>query len=369
MLRLSTSDVDLLEAALHTLLSPLAYDRIEHWADAVLQVFQPLFQFDQALFGHALGGTIVAQGYGDRTAEAARTYAEHFWTVDPGMTELRKIRHLEVYHRDDIYDRHAQNSAEIFADWCTPNKLLDPAGMSVDLGMVYPAALHIYHDTESHRQFGKRGLALLRLLLPAYKAGVLTAVRFQNRSATLLAQIDDAAEGLALAGIDGGIQHCNRRLTDYLANDAQAAALRREIASVAGAAAAIARGRDGKSHLASPAPPVWHDVQTRSAKYRLRAVLLGPAAIAADPVVIVAVERLGSAPISNTVLAERYRLTPREIQVARRIADGMSNAQLGSTLGIRPATARRHTERVYEKLGVHSRAQVAAMLSRPTEGG
>lgn len=191
MLRLSTSDVDLLEAALHTLLSPLAYDRIEQWADAVLRVFQPLFQFDQALFGLALGGTLVAQGYGERTAEAARTYAEHFWTVDPGMTELRKIRRLEVYHRDDIYDRHAQKSAEIFADWCTPNKLLDPAGMSVDLGMVYPAALHIYHDTESHRRFGKRGLALLRLLLPAYKAGVLTAVRFQNRSATLLAQIDD----------------------------------------------------------------------------------------------------------------------------------------------------------------------------------
>ena len=53
-------------------------------------------------------------------------------------------------------------------------------------------------------------------------------------------------------------------------------------------------------------------------------------------------------------------LTPREQEVAVRVARGDTNAQIARALVIAPRTAMRHVEHVMAKLGVHSRAQIAA---------
>ncbi|HEX6965176.1 MAG TPA: helix-turn-helix transcriptional regulator [Gemmatimonadaceae bacterium] len=58
----------------------------------------------------------------------------------------------------------------------------------------------------------------------------------------------------------------------------------------------------------------------------------------------------------------RKRLTTREMEVVRLLARGLSNAEVARRLEISTHTARRHTERVLFKLGVHSRAQVAARM-------
>jgi DNA-binding NarL/FixJ family response regulator len=58
----------------------------------------------------------------------------------------------------------------------------------------------------------------------------------------------------------------------------------------------------------------------------------------------------------------RFRLTSREADVARLLARGESNARIASLLAISPHTARRHTEAVMLKLGVHSRAAVGSAL-------
>ncbi|HEX2778174.1 MAG TPA: helix-turn-helix transcriptional regulator [Gemmatimonadaceae bacterium] len=58
----------------------------------------------------------------------------------------------------------------------------------------------------------------------------------------------------------------------------------------------------------------------------------------------------------------RLRLTTREADVARLLAQGQSNARIASLLAISPHTARRHTEAVMLKLGVHSRAAVGPAL-------
>jgi DNA-binding CsgD family transcriptional regulator len=53
-------------------------------------------------------------------------------------------------------------------------------------------------------------------------------------------------------------------------------------------------------------------------------------------------------------------LSPREREVAALVARGLTNRQLAAALGIAPRTANRHVEHVLTKLGVHSRAEVAA---------
>ena len=54
------------------------------------------------------------------------------------------------------------------------------------------------------------------------------------------------------------------------------------------------------------------------------------------------------------------RLTPQEVQVARFVAEGLSNAELAGRLYISPKTAAVHVSNILAKLGMASRTEVAA---------
>jgi pimeloyl-ACP methyl ester carboxylesterase/DNA-binding CsgD family transcriptional regulator len=54
------------------------------------------------------------------------------------------------------------------------------------------------------------------------------------------------------------------------------------------------------------------------------------------------------------------RLSKRETEIAILIAGGLSNRQIANELCISPATAERHVSNIFNKLGYHSRAQIAA---------
>ena len=53
-------------------------------------------------------------------------------------------------------------------------------------------------------------------------------------------------------------------------------------------------------------------------------------------------------------------LTPREIEVLSLVADGLSRDAIAKQLYISPKTVGTHVERVFTKLGVHTRAQAVA---------
>jgi DNA-binding CsgD family transcriptional regulator len=57
-------------------------------------------------------------------------------------------------------------------------------------------------------------------------------------------------------------------------------------------------------------------------------------------------------------------LSARETEVAQLIAAGFATKEIAFRLGISRHTARHHTERVFAKLGVRTRASVAALCSR-----
>jgi DNA-binding CsgD family transcriptional regulator len=59
-------------------------------------------------------------------------------------------------------------------------------------------------------------------------------------------------------------------------------------------------------------------------------------------------------------------LTPREFAVARLIADGLTNGEIATELGIASKTASAHVEHILAKLGLTRRAEVAAWASRIT---
>ena len=56
-------------------------------------------------------------------------------------------------------------------------------------------------------------------------------------------------------------------------------------------------------------------------------------------------------------------LTPHELQVALLVADGLTNREVAAALFLSPKTIEHHLSIIYRKLGLRSRAQLAALLA------
>lgn len=57
-------------------------------------------------------------------------------------------------------------------------------------------------------------------------------------------------------------------------------------------------------------------------------------------------------------------LTPREVEVLVRVAEGEDTRLIAAGMRIAPSTARTHVQRVLMKLGVGSRLEAAALAAR-----
>jgi DNA-binding response OmpR family regulator len=66
--------------------------------------------------------------------------------------------------------------------------------------------------------------------------------------------------------------------------------------------------------------------------------------------------------LSDEELRERFNLTPRQIEVARLVSEGCSNAEIAQRLQMSYFTARNHTEQIFLKLGVPGRAAIGAIM-------
>jgi DNA-binding CsgD family transcriptional regulator len=391
---LTSADAARLGATLTALLSPLAYSKAEDWRREVLAQCQTLLGADQAFFILMQPGEVAVQTTDARTQDALDAYAAYYWQVDPGVTERRKRLGLEVYTRGMVYDESHLGRTEIFADWALPHRLLDPLVACADDAGVpgafadapIPPTLAFYKEREDGLRFGERGIGLLELLLPAFKASVGTAVRLGEARGRLAAVVDGLAEGVALCDVTGRVLHRNPSLTRSLAEEPESGLLEAEIrrAAVVAARSTLPRrsgtktagafgGRARRSGLTEAGgqtgaiAPVG-EVATPSARYRVRATHVGEMLFGGGAVVTVLVERLVH-PRSEaarrrkvTVLTTQYRLTPREATVALLLADGKANTGIAVALGVTPYTARRHTERVLKKLNVHSRSAVASVV-------
>lgn len=84
--------------------------------------------------------------------------------------------------------------------------------------------------------------------------------------------------------------------------------------------------------------------------------------IGSQPLVVVVVEHADVQASVAAVLRQRYGLTDRELEVVHELAAGRSVRGVGEQLGMSEHTARHHTERVYRKVGVHTRAALGERL-------
>ena len=59
-----------------------------------------------------------------------------------------------------------------------------------------------------------------------------------------------------------------------------------------------------------------------------------------------------------------HELTPQELQVALLVAEGATNKEVGRRLFLSPKTIETHLGRVYRKVNVRSRTELASLLAR-----
>jgi DNA-binding CsgD family transcriptional regulator len=84
-----------------------------------------------------------------------------------------------------------------------------------------------------------------------------------------------------------------------------------------------------------------------------------------EPAFTGALMRAGDAPcLGAPEPTDRPRLSQRELEVAMMICEGLPDKVIAHRLGVEPSTVRTYLKRIFDKLGVHRRSGIAAMLAR-----
>jgi DNA-binding CsgD family transcriptional regulator len=360
-LTLSSSDLAQIETAITTLVSPLGFEDVTAWRKASRVAVQRAVSADRSTGMLPCAGEPLGESDPD-LLPAITDYVSYYHTLDDGLQVRRRELGLEVCHWSAVYDMHDLVRTEIYNDFSHPNGLLDGTGLVYDIDPALPpAALLMYHERESSKPFGDRGLALLRLLMPAFKAGVETCLRLTAQRAMLGQLFDTMESALACFDGEGHLVQQNSAMTTLLGAEHERERLFAEMRGVAAAAGTSIR-HAARHERHGAAAPAWCELKTRTGHYKVSASLLPPGFFALQPMIEVAVERVHARQRSDVELQATFRLTPREIDVARLLATRHGAAEIATTLGVSVHTARRHIEHVLMKLGVHSRGEVRRAL-------
>lgn len=368
---LSSHDQAQLAATLEALLSPLASPSREDWYRRITPELRQLFRGDTTLIVSQVEG--VARHFSaDAPTLAAQLTARsdfrrgEFHIRDPAVDEglvVQRRRSMAVFTStllDRLLGGGLYQRSTFYNDICVPNGARATLGLRVT-GPEGETLLGVNCERPALDLLSEDTLALLTLVLPAFRAGLEILNRLELSRATLATTLDTVTDGMLIVGIAEGLElYRNRALVTMLADEPERDALEQRTLRLArGVRALFARAE----RPTSPSSPAIDEVTTARAHYLLRASYLVPGPFSSGGAVLVAVQ----APVlmlpDVATLRARFRLTQREAEIALGLARGATDAELARTLGISPHTVRHHGESVFAKLGVHSRKALALHLA------
>lgn len=361
---LSSADLEKLAHAVQLLVSPLDHESVDHWRSAVNRHLRQLLCADTA--GFLLPVETGLAMYSDEHDPRALAPFNEFqpplladgrtvWEegVRAGVTTVKRAY-------GPAFDRFLRSA--YYNDYAAANRAHDTIGATIPVGSVAPdavASLHFWHERPVGRLFGERELALLRLLFPAFRAGVEAQVRWGNERANLLSGLDALEQAVVVFDRAGTRLHQTCAATAMLEADPEGATLDLEMHATM---RAIRSAAASASDFITGAVACARKVQTSSARYAVRGCVYGGPLRGSGTYLLVSLERLSPNRRQATDLQKAFGLTKAELRVAALLADGRTNAEIARQLGVTEHTTRRHTERILQKMGIHSRAQVAVWM-------
>jgi DNA-binding CsgD family transcriptional regulator len=354
---------DALRAAFAVLLSPLDSIDAQTWRGEVGRTLCDLLGADRSSFQLEMPGVplLYSEDYSQSTLDA---YVDYYKDIDIGR-QRRDALGAEVWNRWLLHGRDLRNfwESEIHRDFLVPNRILDSMGLTVKVrGASMPATLFFHRDKPGTAEFGERGVALLSMLLPAFKAGVRDIVRYSQQRESLTSHLDDLTTGIRIYDLDGSVVHQNPAFTAALAADDMRERLEKAIADILVALVELSSER-GNTGAALAGDRVTQEIHTNTASYQVRGSFLGRELLGAERRIAISLDRLPpDTPLSDRSLQERFGLTPRELEIARRLAHGQSTKDVAYACGISIHTTRRHSEKIFAKLGVRNRSQLGLKL-------
>jgi DNA-binding CsgD family transcriptional regulator len=304
---------------------------------------------------------IYSEDYSQKTLD---TYVGYYAAIDIGRQRRDELGH-EVWNRTLLHgtDLREFRKSEINRDFLVPNGIMDSMGITVELSdPTKHATIFLHGSTAGTEAFGERGLALLRLLAPAFKAGVRDLLQNSRQRASLAAHLDSLTEGMRIYDLDGKIVHQNPAFAAAIQGDHSTQKIQKGIEEVIQPLVMFGHERqDNPAALAGRR--VSLEVHTHYASYDVRGYFMGAGLFDSNPRIAVTIQKLPpSTVLSDRGLHERFGLTTRELEITRRLAQGQSTKEIASACGISLHTARRHTEKIFSKLGVRNRSQIGPRL-------
>jgi DNA-binding NarL/FixJ family response regulator len=357
---LSPTDRRQLHRASETMLRPFEHAMPIDYLKAIAAEVRPLLGAFAAVSGSRGPDGTVTIGSDDWPAETLEDFAR--WKLRDAGTERAIAAGLEACSMrrmiDGDWDTYEQDP--MVRGWYKPNQVHDAAAYLLHWPEDDALVMVEWHGrTFGTPRLGEEGEWILSMLLPSLKAGTRLLYSLGRHRHRLAADMDALGVAMWVCERDGRVLHQSAAVGRILDGDP-------ESLQVLEAVSLVARGvvRSGERFAADAAlaSGVHRVIETRVARYRLSAALATHDMHFGVADVLVTLARVPAAPVPPRVGDVTPAMSPREQEVAALLARGARNDVIAATLGISPHTVRRHTERVLAKLGVASRAEVAARL-------
>jgi len=386
-LHLNAASCRHITAAQQAMLTPLKHGDIETWMLSVNDALRRVVGADHVI-AFVTEPTGLAVFSNDTEVQALSPLQDAFAGYDEAGFALIKDPHIAkahrtrrrggtgAYHERQLGDPRAMKQTDLF------QATFEPVGARYMIGLSTPlphgeATICTAFERLDAAGFSTESLQKLQILAPAFEAGV----QMWQRLASCRDLLDKADAPVAVFGPDGREVFRSRALRALLAADPEGRTIVREIRRlermlrtfhekpphakphINGTALKGKAGGRSEMGKSTEAGQATREVRTRSSVYRICGSLLEPLRFGMEAV-IVAVARRGVALPSRRRLQTSFGLTAREAEVALLLAEGLGNSALAEQLVISPHTARHHTQKVLDKLGIASRAAVAITMLR-----
>lgn len=349
----STKDLERIAAVIRTLTSPLAHPTVDAWRLATNRELKDLFGCSSA--GFLLPGTSMPMFSEEHDQDELAGFPD---LVPPDLLDgtpiWKRMIDLGVCTLESAYGAEQIQryyGSPYYQEYASPNRARETMAACIAVSGFGPggaASLHLWNDRNPNPpRFSDRDLAVLSVLFPAFQAGVRVHLQTNELRRDFHGLIDRLNVAMMVCDECGRVVHETPALSRLLFDEPEAANVR---------AAVVAAAAPERSFLEL----ATREFRTESAWYRLSAF---HHRLAEDrPLKLLMLECLTPRRRTAADLQAEFGLTPAEARVALLVGLGHTNASIAETLRIASSTARHHTERVFLKLGVRSRAQVSARL-------